>query len=112
MKKTALFSLLLSTATVSFAQNVGINSTGAAAVSSAALDVDMANKGILVPRVALTTTTAFSPVTGTATTSLLVFNTATAGTSPTNVTPGFYYWGGAAWVRFASSGSAWDLLGN
>ncbi len=27
--------------------------------------------------------------------SLLVYNTATAGTSPNNVTPGFYYWNGA-----------------
>ena len=82
-----------------FAQNVAINSTGAAAVTSAALDVDMANKGILIPRVALTTTAAFAPVTGTATTSLLVYNTATAGVSPTNVLPGYYYWDGAQWVR-------------
>ncbi len=82
-----------------FAQNVAINSTGAAAVTSAALDVDMANKGILIPRVALTTTAAFAPVTGTATTSLMVYNTATAGTAPTNVTPGYYYWDGAQWVR-------------
>lgn len=94
------------------AQNVGINATGAAPVSSAALDVDMANKGILVPRVALTTTTAFAPVTGTATASLLIYNTATAGTFPTNVTPGYYYWSGTAWVRLINSGTAWELLGN
>jgi len=95
-----------------FAQNVAINSTGAAAVTSAALDVDMANKGILIPRVALTTTTAFAPVTGTATTSLLVYNTASAGTFPTNVTPGYYYWNGTVWVRLVNSGTAWELLGN
>ena len=111
MKKILLsIGVLLSLNAV--AQNVGINATGAAPVSSAALDVDMANKGVLIPRVALTTTTAFAPVTGTATTSLLVYNTATAGTFPTNVTPGYYYWNGSAWVRVMNSGTAWELLGN
>jgi hypothetical protein len=111
MKKLLLsVGILLSLNAV--AQNVGINATGAAPVTSAALDVDMANKGILIPRVALTTTTAFAPVTGTATTSLLVYNSATAGTFPTNVTPGYYYWNGTAWVRLINSGTAWELLGN
>lgn len=112
MKKILLPALLLSF-TGAFAQNVGINSTGAAPITSAALDVDMANKGVLIPRVALTTTAAFAPVTGTATASLLVYNTATAGVSPTNVTPGFYYWDGAQWVRIATgSGTAWLVGGN
>jgi len=111
--KTRLFSLLLLTVAInSYAQNVGINSTGAAPVTSAALDVDIANKGILIPRVALTTTAAFAPVTGTATTSLLVYNSATAGVSPTNVTPGYYYWNGTAWVRLVSFGTSWELTGN
>src|SRR6218665_1643538 len=111
MKKLLLPIAFLLSANV-FAQNVAINSTGAAAVTSAALDVDMANKGVLIPRVALTTTTAFAPVTGTATASLLVYNTATAGTFPTNVTPGYYYWTGAAWARLINSGTSWELLGN
>lgn len=111
MKKLLLpIGLLLSAG--AFAQNVGINATGAAPVTSAALDVDMANKGILIPRVALTTTTAFAPVTGTATASLLVYNTATAGTFPSNVTPGYYYWTGTAWARLINSGTSWELLGN
>jgi hypothetical protein len=102
--KLLLFSLFF-TAYCS-AQNVGINSTGAAPVTSAALDVDMANKGILIPRVALTTTTAFAPVTGAATTSLLVYNTATAGVSPNNVVPGFYYWDNTLtrWIRIMVGG--------
>lgn len=108
--KLILFSLFIST--YSLSQNVGINSTGAAPVNSAALDVDMANKGVLIPRVALTTTLAFAPVTGTATTSLLVYNTATTGVFPNNVTPGYYYWNGTVWVRFLNSGNAWELLGN
>jgi hypothetical protein len=105
--------LLVSTliGTQVFAQNVGINATGAAPVSSAALDVDMANKGILIPRVALTTTAAFAPVTGTATTSLLVYNTATAGAGATAVTPGYYYWDGAQWVRMIGGTNSYWRVG-
>lgn len=110
--KKLLLSAVICSATVTFAQNVAINSTGAAPVSSAALDVDMTNKGILVPRVALTATNAFAPVTGTATASLLVYNTATAGAGSTAVAPGYYYWDGARWVRFLGSGNAWLVGGN
>ena len=39
-----------------FAQNVGINTTGAAADVSAILDILATNKGMLIPRVALTST--------------------------------------------------------
>lgn len=111
MKKIILSSVLL-TLSVSYGQNVGINSTGAAATNSAALDVDMTNKGILIPRVALTTTSAFAPVTGTATASLLVYNTATAGATPNNVTPGYYYWDGLKWTRLLNNGTAWLVGGN
>jgi hypothetical protein len=105
MKKSILVLALVSTV-VAHAQNVGINATGAAPVSSAALDVDMANKGVLIPRVALTTATAFAPVTGTATTSLLVYNTATAGLAPNNVVPGYYYWDNTLlrWLRIMVGG--------
>src|SRR5687768_5017877 len=105
MKKTALSALLLFPI-MTFAQNVAINSTGATAVTSAALDVDMANKGILIPRVALTTTAAFAPVTGTPTASLMVYNTAAAGAGATAVTPGYYYWDGAQWVRLLSGAAS------
>jgi hypothetical protein len=95
----SLLTFLTLSAFVSNAQNVGINATGAAPVSSAALDVDIANKGVLIPRVALTDKTVFAPVTGTPTTSLLVYNTNTAGALPNNVTPGFYYWNVNRWQR-------------
>lgn len=97
------------------AQNIGINSTGATPDASAMLDVASTNKGFLAPRVALTATNAASPITSPAA-SLLVYNTATAGTSPNNVVPGYYYWSGSAWIPFvvgASIGSsAWGLTGN
>lgn len=81
------------------AQNVGVNATGATPDASAMLDVSSTTTGILIPRVALTTSTSASPITS-PTTSLLVYNTATAG----DVTPGFYFWDGttAAWIRLVS----------
>ncbi len=81
------------------AQNVGINGTGATPDASAGLDIDFSNKGLLIPRVALTATNSESPITAPAT-SLLVYNTATAGTAPNNVFPGYYFWNGTIWQRF------------
>lgn len=93
-------------------QNIGINTTGAAPDASAMLDVVASDKGLLIPRVALTATNVSGPVTSPAT-SLLVYNTATAGTSPNNVVPGYYFWSGTAWVPLAGSGgTGWNLDGN
>ncbi len=94
-----------------FAQNVGINATGAAPVSSAALDVDIANKGILIPRVALTSLTTFAPVTGTPTESIMIYNTASGGVYPNAFEPGFHYWDGTRWLRFVTQTNAgWQLM--
>lgn len=89
------------------AQNVGINATGAAPNTSAMLDVDATNKGLLIPRVALTSTADVTTIT-TPATSLLVYNTATV----SNVTPGFYYWSGTAWTRLSLNGDDWRITGN
>jgi len=94
------------------AQNIGINATGSAPAASAGLDVDFTNKGLLIPRVALTATNVAGPVAAPAT-SLFVYNTATAGVSPNNVLPGYYYWDGAKWVSLGGSGGKdWGILGN
>ena len=71
--------------------------------ASAKLDVVATDKGFLPPRVTLTATNAFSPITGTssAATGLLVYNTASAGTIPNNVVPGYYYWNGSAWIQIS-----------
>lgn len=109
--KVSFFTLMVSISTGALAQNVGINGTGATPVASAGLDVDFTDKGVLIPRVVLTATNAAGPVAAPAT-SLLVYNTATAGVAPNNVTPGYYYWNGAAWVRFSTGGDDWKILGN
>lgn len=104
--------LLVGISHIITAQNVGINSTGAAPNASAMLDIVASDKGLLVPRVALTAANVAGPITAPLT-SLLVYNTATAGVSPNNVSPGFYYWDGAKWVAFSGSGGKdWALLGN
>jgi hypothetical protein len=71
--------------------------------ASAKLEIAATDKGFLPPRVALTATNVFTPITGTAASAagLLIYNTATAGIAPNNVVPGYYYWNGSAWVQIA-----------
>ncbi|MFT3793834.1 hypothetical protein [Flavobacterium sp.] len=76
------------------------------ATPNGALDITSTNDGLLVPRIALTNTTTATVVTPT--TSELVYNTATIN----DVTPGFYYWDGAKWVRLQAGKTAWELTGN
>lgn len=116
--RTIVLATLLSLLATAHAQNIGINANGAAPAASALLDIDAsalpaANKrGLLIPRIALTSRTVAAPVTAPAA-SLVVYNTATAGTAPNNVTPGFYYWDGASqWLRMFSGNDAWSTLGN
>lgn len=71
--------------------------------TSSILDVYSSNKGLLVPRIALTAANAATPVTNPAI-SLLVYNTATAGTAPNNVVPGHYYWTGSRWYPVVNKG--------
>jgi len=78
---------------------------------SAKLEVASSNQGFLPPRIALTATNAASPVTSPAT-GLLVYNTATTGTAPNNVAPGYYYWNGSAWVAVLSTITTSSISGN
>jgi len=76
--------------------------------ASAQLELNAANRGFLPTRIALTSindlTTISSPAAG-----LLVYNTVTAGTSPNNVTPGYYYFNGTKWVKFGLAAKLDDL---
>ena len=106
-QKILLISLALLTGTMAFSQ-VGINTITPG--SGAMLDVTSTDKGVLLPRVALTSTSSSSPISPAPATSLLVYNTATAGSGATAVTPGFYYWSGASWIPVVSSD--WKRNGN
>jgi hypothetical protein len=73
--------------------------------SAAILDLNVTNKGVLVPNVALASTNDVAAVAGAEVASLLIYNTATAGTSPNDVKPGFYYWSStlSVWIPIASN---------
>ncbi len=94
------------------AQNVGINSSGAAPANCAMLDIAATDKGLLVPRVALTAVGTYAPLTGTAVNGLLVYSTA----APTGGNgTGYYYWTGAQWANLIDNitpGTPWYLNGN
>lgn len=82
---------------------------------SAVLEVESANKGVLMPRVTLTSITDVTTITMPAN-ALTVFNTATAGTAPNDVTPGYYYWSTAEskWIRLLNQNDAvepWQVEG-
>ncbi|NNT70847.1 hypothetical protein HKT18_01340 [Flavobacterium sp. IMCC34852] len=70
---------------------------------NALLDVASNNKGVMVPRVSLTSANVASPIInpngGALPESTLVYNTATAGAGANEVTPGFHYWDGTKWVK-------------
>jgi hypothetical protein len=107
MKKVAIYFLFLLAFAFKVNAQTGIGTTSPNA--SAKLDVNSTEKGFLPPRVALTSTNTFSPVTGLSGTTalataagLLVYNTASAGTAPNNVVPGYYYWNGTTWVQISS----------
>ena len=71
---------------------------------SAKLEVASTNQGFLPPRIALTATNSASPISSPAN-GLMVFNTASAGASPFNVVPGYYYWDGTGqrWVSLSTT---------
>jgi hypothetical protein len=77
--------------------------------NSSAMDIVSSNKGLLIPRVTLTSNLSSpSPVTAPAV-GLLVFN------SGANQAIGFYYWNGSSWNFLSSSapsGNYWSLTGN
>lgn len=99
MKRIVFLFSFLSIQLTAFSQlGVGTNSPDA----SAQLDVTATDKGFLAPRIALTSTADVTTI-ATPATGLMVYNTATAGTSPSNVIPGYYYFNGIKWVRFINN---------
>jgi len=87
--------------------NVGLGTTTPNA--NALLDMTAVNKGMLPPRVVLDSTTSFAPLSAHVQ-GMLVYNTATAGTFPTNVIPGYYYNIGTKW--WLLGGTGWAITGN
>jgi trimeric autotransporter adhesin len=77
--------------------------------ANALLELETTNKGLLLPRVALTSTSSAAPLSAHVR-GMTVFNIVTIG----DVTPGIYYSDGTAWVKsstFAAS-TLWGTSGN
>jgi hypothetical protein len=66
--------------------------------ANSVLEMESTNKGMLLPRIALSSTTSASPLTAFVA-GMTVYNTATAG----DVTPGYYYSDGTKWVKMADA---------
>lgn len=101
--------------------NINIASSGGLGISNtapnmrASIDMGQTNKGILINRVALTATNNSAPIYGAQAdvpTGLLVFNTATASSGSTAVTPGFYYWASNQWNRLQNNSTTATTLYN
>ncbi len=107
MRLLYLFFILCCFLAKTNAQNIGINATGAAPDNSAILDVASTNKGMLLPRINLLSTTDVATIT-TPTISLLVYNTnvGISGIGANGV--GYYYWNGTNWVNLIIYGSTND----
>jgi hypothetical protein len=82
-----LTAALLGVMSPTSAQNLGISATGVAPDPSAGLDVNFTDKGVLIPRIALTSTTSAGPISNPAN-SLLVYNT--TNNPSAGLTPGYY----------------------
>ncbi len=118
-KNLTLKKVLLIVAAVGLLSNnsskaqIGINTTGNNPHTSAALDVDYPNKGLLIPRVALSSNTDVTTIPSPAN-SLVVYNTNAGMTNGNGV--GFYYWdaGAGKWMYMATAqngpGSAGQVL--
>ncbi|WP_291148581.1 hypothetical protein [Flavobacterium sp. UBA7680] len=109
--KNRLLPLFVVLATFSARSQVGIGTktpNSSAQLEITTVDLPEADrygkstKGILIPRVELTSTKVYAPIVGKPTNSLLVFNTKTTG----DVTPGYYFWLVDKWNRLAVSGEA------
>lgn len=103
-----LFSIFFLFLTFSLTAQVGIGTTS----PDGSLDVVSTDDGLLIPRIALTATNVATVITPTI--SELVYNTATSAVGPNQVTPGYYYWDGALWIRLATGNAtaSWALTGN
>src|SRR5690606_12703855 len=110
MKKITLIAALLGSAYFANAQ-VGIGTPTPNA--SAMLDITATNKGVLIPRVALTDASTVLAGASTHENSLLVYNTATAsvGVEGKEVKPGFYYWFNGSWERITSQTDLENIIG-
>lgn len=111
MKKTILlffgFTFLFISSNAS--AQVGIGTT----TPRGALDISSSTNGFVPTQVALTSVNVAAPIVnpqgGILASGTIVYNTAIAGSSPNNVTPGYYFWDGSVWIKFNTGNTAIDV---
>lgn len=117
-KYSVLVVLFILSATSISAQNkalkLGTNPT--MKHSSTILELEATNKGLLIPRIELSGILDVATI-STPSNSLLVYNVKSAGASPNEVTPGFYYYSVAdlKWIRVFDTNTIhepWNIQGS
>jgi hypothetical protein len=99
--------LLIASITLSSNAQIGIGTTNPD--PSAILDINSPDRGLLIPRIPLTSTLDTATINGIEAIGLLLYNTETIA----DVSPGFYYWGGSSWIALNKTiNPAWELIGN
>lgn len=93
---------------------VKVSNTATAANPNAMLEIEATNKGLLLPRLSLVSTTLAAPLSSFVK-GMLVYDTATIN----DITPGMYYCDGVKWIKVnngaggtATAANAWNLTGN
>lgn len=97
MKTINTIFLLVILAAFTVNAQVAINTDGSSPDQTSMLDIKASDKGLLIPRLALISST--NPISGSKQNGLLVWNTSTTGAYDV---PGFYYWNGSNWLKIAN----------
>ena len=98
MKNIKLFLVLLFfVPVIAVNSQVAINSSGTNPDPSAMLDINASDKGLLIPRVSLTSIDNMAEPVNNPALGLLVYNI-----DGSNLTQGFYFWNGLAWSAIAT----------
>jgi len=103
MAKKILFIAILLFLKHTYAQ-VGIGTTNPN--GSAQLELLSSDKGLLIPRLELTSSTDISTITNGNVESLLIYNTVAV----SDVTQGFYYWSGSKWEKIVTTSVVENLI--
>ncbi len=94
---------------------VKVSTAASAANPNAMLEIEATNKGLLLPRLSLVSTTSAAPLNNFVK-GMLVFDTVTIN----DITPGMYYSDGTKWIKVSNgattgggtTNTAWNLVGN
>jgi hypothetical protein len=112
-KIICVFALVISFSVTCFSQ-VKVGNNASIINPNAIFEIESANKGFLLPRLALTSTTSPAPLTAFVA-GMMVYDTVTIA----DITPGIYYSDGTKWIKMNNgagpvsvAANAWNMTGN